>query len=103
MNHGTVRGYRVHGCRCAECSETHYFWAVNCGKIHPRFPVDPIVEVMTETQRHVHRAWIRQRRKYGVRLHEADKMCVSLGLHPWTVYGDLWFSDTWGKDFGDAA
>jgi hypothetical protein len=24
-------------------------------------------------------------------------------LHPCTVYGDLWFSDMWGKDFGDAA
>jgi hypothetical protein len=103
MNHGTVRAYRVHGCRCDECSQNHYFWAVGRGKIHPRLPVEPIIGVMTDTQRHLHRAWILQRRKFGVRLHEADKMCVSLGMHPWTVYGDLWFSDTWGKDFGNAA
>jgi hypothetical protein len=103
VKHGTISAYRTHKCRCVECKICYYRWSVSRGDSHPRLPVEPIYEVMTATQRHLHKDWLWSHRKHGVRLHEADKMCVSLGLHPWTVYGDLWWSDMWGKDFGDAA
>ena len=103
MIHGRIATYRRHGCRCAECSLTNYLWCVQRGRAIPRLPVEPIFEVMTPTQRHDYRGWLYSHQKHGVRLYEADRMCVRLGLHPMSVYGDLWLSDMWGKEFGDAA
>lgn len=103
MNHGKTSTYKKYGCRCNECELAYYNHRVKLGRTVPRLPVEPIVAVMTDGQRHIYKDWISHRRKYGVRLYDADSMCISLGIHPMSVYGDLWLSDTWGKGFGDAA
>jgi Tat protein secretion system quality control protein TatD with DNase activity len=33
-----------------------------------------------------------------ISLFQADRLCCSIGLHPWHVYGDLYFKDIWEKD-----
>ena len=103
MNHGTTSTYKKYKCRCADCHEAYYRHKVKLGRKIPRLPVQPIVDVMTEGQRHLYKDWIWQRRRHGVRLYEADAMCIGLGLHPMIVYGDLWLSDTWGTEFDHAA
>lgn len=103
MNHGTTQMFKKGGCRCADCQQAFYLHKVRTGRYIPRLPVEPIVAVMTDGQRHLYKDWILIRRKHGVKIYDADQMCVSLGLHPMVVYGDLWLSDTWGKEFADAA
>ena len=103
MNHGTTSTYKKYGCRCDDCQTAYYLHKVKLGRKVPRLPVEPIVAVMTDTQKHLHKGWIATRRARGVALYDADKMCISLGIHPMCVYGDLWLSDTWGKGFANAA
>lgn len=102
MNHGRTSTYKAHGCRCDDCKLAYYEHKVRLGRKVPRLPVEPIVAVMTEGQLHIHKDWIWNRRKNGVNLYDADRMCISLGIHPMSVYGDLWLSDTWGKGFANA-
>lgn len=100
---GKVSSYKTGQCTCAECHRRWYRWQVARGDRIPRLPVQPIYDAMTSQQRHDNRRWLYVRRDIGVRIYDADAMCISLGLHPMAIYGDLWLDDEWGMEFGDAA
>ncbi len=38
---------------------------------------------------------LRRFRSEGVPYLTGDKLAVAAGLHPWHVWGDLWWSDLW--------
>lgn len=97
--HGTRRRYDVDGCRCLPCCEARraYNEARKKQKQDKQvyLPVEPIWNLFSPEQKSKSYSFYNTYKDKGVPFYQADKWCVKLGFHPWTVYGDLWFESTW--------
>lgn len=87
----------VSGCRCDKCKATIKARNLKRGgrKRVPKVPFDPIIEAMSLEMRGIHSNTVRANAGKEISIFMADRWCVKLGYHPWTIYGDLWFRDIW--------
>lgn len=100
-SHGTRKRYEVDGCRCLPCCEARraYNRTRNQQKKDKRtyLPCEPIWEVMTPEQRNSAPTFLKAYKDKGIPFYNADRWCIKLGLHPWSVYGDVWFEESWRR------
>ena len=100
-SHGTRKKYEVEKCRCDLCCarRRQYNKERNEQKKNNRIylPPEPIWEVMTQEQRNNAPTFMSAYSKKGIPLYNADRWCIKLGLHPWSVYGDVWFEESWRR------
>ncbi len=98
LRHGKLNTYKRDGCRCDLCKEVGSKY--NATRYRPQFrlPIAPILECLDSSQ-NTKRVRLEQRYgERGVTIGFADRFCISMGKHPWEVYGDLWFQDLWDKE-----
>lgn len=95
--HGSVSSYRG-GCRCEPCREAGKIDNKQRRRGLPRLPVEPLARLTDSHFKDAHEHIFSSRRKKGLTIYQADRLCCKAGLHPWLVYGDLWFQDLWEKD-----
>lgn len=97
LNHGIEAGYRK-GCRCEPCQQGHRDYQYRQYHAKPRLPFDPIVAFMSPEVRVARSKLIKAQTGKTISIFQADRLCCSLGFHPWQVYGDLYFQDLWEKN-----
>lgn len=94
--HGLSR-YKKFGCRCSICSEAYEEYKLKNRKTNKRLfiPCDPLVSLLEDKfpgraleMRDTLRRW---KKRGTVDLYEADRICIMIGLHPYSVFGDLYF------------
>lgn len=99
ITHGTLTGYTNCGCRCEACAAAGKKWREKRkSRQAPRLPIQPILDKLDDSNR---RQMMKSLGRYidtGIPLFSADYWCCKLGLHPWLVYGDLFFQDIWEGD-----
>lgn len=103
MMHGTISGYTSGGCRCEPCMEAGREWrrkrqAKIVANRPPKLPVAPIYALLDDSNRRRYSSALNRYAKTGIPIYSADAWCCKLGVHPWMVYGDLYFQDLWEKE-----
>jgi len=98
-NCGTKNKYDIDKCRCDLCTEAVRIYNQQRREARkerePYFPIEPIWDLMPADMKKHHMKFYNASKETGVRLYLADRWCIKLGHHPWTVYGDLWFEQEW--------
>lgn len=95
--HGKASTYR-HGCRCLPCKMAMTEDNKKRDRRSARLPVEPLARLTDEHFKIKHQTIFDKSRTQGLTIYQADRLCCEAGLHPWLVYGDLWFKDIWEKD-----
>lgn len=99
LAHGTRKKYNIDKCRCDLCRKAISSYNAQRQRLRykkqPYLPLQPVWDLMPQEWRNNHGEFYRNNIEKGLRLYKADRMCVKLGLHPWSVYGDLWFQSEW--------
>lgn len=98
MIHGTITGYTRHACRCEHCAQAGRDWREKRKARRnaiPRLPVEMIYPHVKGADRRRQMAALQRYAKQGIPIYKADIWCCRLGLHPWFVFGDLYFQDLW--------
>lgn len=98
---GTRYKHTKHGCNCALCLEAVERYneeRARKKKEMPRFALQPIVDRMTREQKESHSGLIKANAGKSLTIYKIDRLCCSLGFHPYEVYGDLWYEDIWNSD-----
>lgn len=95
--HGRYKTYKQNGCRCEPCREAGKVWRSENRKprAQRRLPVEPILAQLDDYNRRDYMHGLKRFIGPGIPIFSADHWCIKLGLHPWIVYGDLWFQDIW--------
>lgn len=60
--------------------------------------MEPLARLADDYFKSRHQVIFDKSRTQGLTIYQADRLCCEAGLHPWLVYGDLWFKDLWEKD-----
>lgn len=104
LTHGTITGYTTHGCRCEPCAEAGARWREKRKARYaakpkpPMLPVEPILAILDDYNRREITLVLKRSMARGISVYRADRICCKLGVHPWMVYGDLYFQDLWKQE-----
>lgn len=95
--HGLSR-YKKFGCRCDVCLAAYAQYRQKSRKTPKKIfiPASPLLNLLDTkypTRAHEMRNTIKAWRKRGtIELYEADRICIMLGIHPYEIFGDIYFS-----------
>ena len=100
LNHGTITGYTTFGCRCDACANAGREWRhqrnLKRRKARPpMLPVEPLFGLLDDSNRRETMKFLRRYINHGIPIYRADFWCCKFGVHPYMVYGDLYFKDLW--------
>jgi hypothetical protein len=98
LRHGKLNTYKRDGCRCDLCKEVGSKYNATRYRPRPRLPLAPILACLDESKKTNKARLEKTYGETGVTIGWADRFCISMGKHPWEVYGDLWFQDLWDKE-----
>lgn len=98
--HGTITGYTGGGCRCDACAAAGKEWRRKRQEKKramrpPNLPVEPLYGLLDDSNRREISKYLNRYGSRGIPIYRADYWCCRLGVHPWMVYGDLYFKDLW--------
>ena len=89
--------YKKYGCRCEQCCDAYSKYRESRRKRPQKVfvPATPLIEFL-ESQyparaiemRNIMKGW---RSRGTVDLYEADKVCIKLGIHPYEIFGEIYF------------
>lgn len=94
--HG-ISGYKRNGCRCDICEAAYVKYNADRRKypeIAPRIDPEPLIEFIVGHDAKLPGGLSQQFarwRENGVDVFVADRHCVKRGVHPFEVYGDVWW------------
>ena len=100
MHPHSLRGYKIHKCRCDICIAAHKRHRAEQNYKNGRTPIthvlisgEPLANIFRERQlaggsmsKHIMK-W----EDVGITVYEADKWCMKLGYHPFEVFGAEYF------------
>jgi hypothetical protein len=98
---GTRYKYIKRKCRCELCKEAIAVYNKERARRKrevPHFPLQPVIDRMTKHQRGLHETLIKTSSDKSLSVYRIDRLCCSLGFHPYEVYGDLWYEDIWNSE-----
>lgn len=94
--HG-ISGYKRGGCRCPICQAAYEAYNTNRRKypeLAPKIDPEPLIAFIIESGEKITGGLSQQFERWrasGVDLFIADRHCVKRGVHPFEVYGDMWW------------
>jgi hypothetical protein len=98
MEHGTRVAYDRYGCRCDLCREVIRKHNAGRDRKLSRLPVENMLQKLSSTdfpQRYS--AGIKSWTIKGIDVFKADRICCEYGFHPYEIWGDDWFIDSWNR------
>lgn len=92
--HGLIATY-ASGCRCEPCRDALKRKNARRKRAHPTLPTSFLVTHLPKDFTSRYKKSLATWEDKGIPVFTADTICVEYGLHPWTVFGDLWYQDVW--------
>jgi hypothetical protein len=99
MQHGRYSSYTSGGCRCEPCKKAASDYKKKRTGDTVRLSFDPLYTMFSENSKfNEYSSTFGSWTKYGIDPYRADKICCELGVHPYEVWGDAWFTPEWSRD-----